>query len=137
MVDQSLLLIPPDEIITKRGRGPGHRLPPNRRLAGFELAGAVRRSYQLSQIREARVSGTTLTRLANVLDLDMRELFLQTRPRARAILNLSRNNPVLSAREQCKNVHLLRRLHSVSEAEMGMLSRVASLGEVPSARQSL
>lgn len=39
--------------------------------------------------------------------------------------------------EQFKDDELLRRLHRLSDSEMGMLSHVASLGEVRSAREFL
>jgi hypothetical protein len=55
--------------------------------------------------------------------------------RVNAMLNRTLDSPVLSAWEQFKNDDLLRGHHSIANAEMEMLSSVASLGEVPSPRE--
>lgn len=76
-----------------------------------------------------------MARLAKVLNLDERGLLFLAQRRLDAMLNRTLDSPVLSSWERFKNDDLLRRRHSISDAEMGMLSSVASLGEVPSLRE--
>lgn len=78
---------------------------------------------------------TIIARLAHVLGLNGRELFLLARPRAHAMLTSASGVPLRSAWEQFKKDDRLRRLHDISNREMRTLSRVASLGEVHSARE--
>jgi transcriptional regulator with XRE-family HTH domain len=99
-----------------------------------EVAKRIKTSQQFVgrlESEKRRPSETTIKRLAKVLGFDTRKLFLLARP---TIFNLS-PTPVLSARKRFKNDNLLRRFHDISDAEMEMLSHVASLGEVRSARE--
>ena len=80
-------------------------------------------------------SDKILTRLAEVLGLDRRELFFLANPRAQALLTPrgrdlppNRRGKISSSNEQ------LRRVHNVTGGEMEMLSRVALLGDVRSTR---
>jgi hypothetical protein len=91
----------------------------------------------LLELGKRGASETIIKRLAKVLGLDRRELFLFMHPGAQTILNLPISNPVLSARKRFKNDNLLRRFHNISVAEMEFLSYVASLREVRSAREFL
>ncbi len=75
-------------------------------------------------------SDTTIVRLAEVLGLDRRELFLLGNAHVRAILGPGPSNQAPSAWEQFRNNHHLRRTHQVTKGEMEMLSSVASLGEI-------
>jgi transcriptional regulator with XRE-family HTH domain len=75
-------------------------------------------------------SDRILIRLAKVLDLDARELLFLRSPHLRAILRQEQNNQDSSAWEQFSNDDRVRRLYSVTNAEMGLLSSVALLGEV-------
>lgn len=79
-------------------------------------------------------SDKILTRLAEVLGLDRRELFFLANPRAQALLSPETASTSVPAWEDFRNNEQLRRVHSISNEEMEMLSRVALLGEVRSAR---
>ena len=79
-------------------------------------------------------SDRVISRLADVLGLDQRELFFLANPRTQALLHPAAATPVLSAWEEFKNDEHVRRLHNITFEEMEMLSRVALLGEVHSPR---
>ena len=79
-------------------------------------------------------SDKILTRLAEVLGLDRRELFFLANPRAQALLSPETASSTIPAWEDFRKNGQLRRVHSISNEEMEMLSRVALLGEVRSAR---
>ncbi len=79
-------------------------------------------------------SDKILTRLTEVLGLDRRELFFLANPRAQALLSPETASTPDSAWEDFRNNDQLRRVHGISNEEMEMLSRVALLGEVRSAR---
>ncbi len=79
-------------------------------------------------------SDKILTRLAEVLGLDRRELFFLANPRAQALLSPEAPSTTIPAWEDFRKNEQLRRVHSISNEEMEMLSRVALLGEVRSAR---
>jgi transcriptional regulator with XRE-family HTH domain len=79
-------------------------------------------------------SDKILTRLAEVLGLDRRELFFLANPRAQALLSPESESTTIPAWEDFRKNEQLRRVHSISNEEMEMLSRVALLGEVRSAR---
>jgi len=105
-------------------------------LTQEQVAQTIRTSQQFlcrPESGKRNPSETIIKRLAKVLGFDARKLFLLARP---TIFNLS-PTPVLSARKRFKNDKLFRRFHDISDAEMEMLSRVASLGEVRSVRQFL
>jgi hypothetical protein len=69
-----------------------------------------------------------------VLGLDRRELFFLANPRAQALLSPETASTTIPAWEDFRKNEQLRRVHSISNEEMEMLSRVALLGEVRSAR---
>jgi transcriptional regulator with XRE-family HTH domain len=82
-------------------------------------------------------SDKIVTRLAEVLGLDRRELFFLANPHTEALLA---NEPDTaeapdSAWEQFRRNDQLRRIHNISNNEMEMLSRVALLGDVQSPRE--
>jgi transcriptional regulator with XRE-family HTH domain len=79
-------------------------------------------------------SDKIVTRLAEVLGLDRRELFFLANPRAHALLNPEGTNDGDSVWEEFRKNDQLRRVHGISNDEMEMLSRVALLGDVRSAR---
>ena len=128
-------------------------------LTQEEVAKRIKVSQSLVQLLESGKRSPrpeVIQPLAEVLGFDARLLFFLARPNARAIFSSSLMarkpgvlnflyykrtkfpaNPVLSARRRFKHDHLLRRFHDISDAEMEMLSRVASLGEVRSAREFL
>ena len=79
-------------------------------------------------------SDKIVTRLAEVLGLDRRDLFFLANPRAQALLSPEAESAAESAWEDFKKNDQLRRLHNISNDEMEMLSRVALLGDVRSPR---
>jgi transcriptional regulator with XRE-family HTH domain len=79
-------------------------------------------------------SDKIVTRLAEVLGLDRRELFFLANPRAQALLTPEAETAADSAWDDFKKNDQIRRVHSISGDEMEMLSRVALLGDVRSAR---
>lgn len=79
-------------------------------------------------------SDKILTRMAEVLGLDRRELFFLANPRALALLSPEIESAPDSAWDDFKNNEQLRRLHNILGDEMEILSRVALLGDVRSPR---
>jgi transcriptional regulator with XRE-family HTH domain len=79
-------------------------------------------------------SDKIVTRLAEVLGLDRRELFFLANPRAQALLNPQVEAESSSAWEDFRKNEQLRRIHQISADEMEMLSRVALLGDARSPR---
>lgn len=79
-------------------------------------------------------SDKILTRLAEVLGLDQREMFFLANPRAQELLSPPVEVEANSAWDDFRRNEQLRRIHNVSNEEMEMLSRVALLGEVRSTR---
>ncbi len=79
-------------------------------------------------------SDKIVTRLAEVLALDRRELFFLANPRAQAILSPEPETDAKSAWEDFRKDDQLRRIHNISGDEMEMLSRVSLLGDVRSPR---
>ena len=79
-------------------------------------------------------SDETLTRLAEVLGLDRRELFFLANPRAHALLSPESKSTTDSTWNDFRKNEQLRRVHHIASDEMEMLSRVALVGNVPSAR---
>ena len=79
-------------------------------------------------------SDKIVTRLAEVLGLDRREVFFLANPRAQALLSPKAESTPASAWEDFRKNEQLRRIHNISSDEMEMLSRVALLGDVRSPR---
>ncbi|HEY6417490.1 MAG TPA: helix-turn-helix domain-containing protein [Candidatus Binataceae bacterium] len=79
-------------------------------------------------------SDKIVTRLAEVLGLDRRDLFFLANPRAQALLSPEPENSAVSAWEEFKKNEQMRRVHNITVEEMDMLGRVALLGEVRSPR---
>ncbi|HKV55908.1 MAG TPA: helix-turn-helix domain-containing protein [Candidatus Binataceae bacterium] len=81
-------------------------------------------------------SGRILSRLAEVLGFERRELFFLANPDAVELLapNDSRNDKRSSAWEAFRHDDRVRRRYNISSDEMEMLSRVALMGEINSAR---
>jgi len=81
-------------------------------------------------------SNKIVTRLAEVLGFDNRELFFLANPLTEALLSAQpeRAEGSVSAWDQFRKNDQLRRVHNVSNDEMEMLSQVALLGEVQSPR---
>lgn len=79
-------------------------------------------------------SDKIVTRLAEVLGLDRREMFFLANPRAQELLSPAVAAEANSAWDDFKRNEQLRRVHNVTNEEMEMLSRVALLGDVRSTR---
>jgi transcriptional regulator with XRE-family HTH domain len=79
-------------------------------------------------------SDKIVTRLAEVLGLDRREMFFLANPRAQELLSPAVAAEANSAWDDFRRNEQLRRIHNVTSEEMEMLSRVALLGEVRSTR---
>lgn len=81
-------------------------------------------------------SNEIVTRLAEVLGFDNRELFFLANPHTHALLSPKSENTEgsISAWEQFRENEQLRRIHNVTNGEMDMLSQVALLGEIQSPR---
>jgi len=79
-------------------------------------------------------SDKIVTRLAEVLGLDRRELFFLANPRAQALLNPEPEVKSSSTWEEFKKNDQLRRIHNITSEEMEMLSQVALLGDIRAQR---
>ncbi|MGO9800406.1 MAG: hypothetical protein ACLPQ0_13180, partial [Candidatus Binatus sp.] len=79
-------------------------------------------------------SDKIVSRLAEVLGLDRREVFFLANPRAQALLTPAPDVDAKSAWEDFRKDDQLRRIHNITGDEMEMLSRVALLGDVRSPR---
>jgi transcriptional regulator with XRE-family HTH domain len=82
-------------------------------------------------------SDTVLARLAKVLDLDPRGLFLSANPTAERLIKSTEAVNGTSAWDALRRDKDFQRLHNITSAEMKFLSRVAQLGEVASRRDFL
>jgi transcriptional regulator with XRE-family HTH domain len=79
-------------------------------------------------------SDKVVTRLAEVLGLDRRELFFLANPRAQALLNPEPETKTSSSWEEFKKNEQMRRIHNITSEEMDMLSQVALLGDIRAQR---
>ncbi|HUO05476.1 MAG TPA: helix-turn-helix domain-containing protein [Candidatus Binataceae bacterium] len=79
-------------------------------------------------------SDKVLTRIAEVLALDQREMFLLANPHAKELLRTDSESEADSAWEEFRTSEQLRRAHNITDQEMEMLGSVAMLGEVRSPR---
>jgi hypothetical protein len=81
-------------------------------------------------------SDKIVTRLAEVLGFDNRELFFLANPHTEALLSVQpeRAEGSVSTLDQFRKNEQLRRIHNVSNDEMNMLSQAALLGEIQSPR---
>ena len=79
-------------------------------------------------------SDKIVTRLADVLGLERRELYFLANPGARELLHTRPAPSSASAWDSFRKDERLRRIHSITPEEMEMLSRVALMGEVRSER---
>lgn len=79
-------------------------------------------------------SHKTLTRLAEVLGLDRRELFFLANPGALALVSPDIKSKIDSSWDDFRKNEQLRRVHNIASDEMEMLSQVALLSGVLSSR---
>lgn len=79
-------------------------------------------------------SSEIVTRLADVLGFDRRELFFLANPQAKEILHPAEPPKATSAWEEFRRDDQLRRIHNINAKEMKMLLQVALMGQVRSSR---
>jgi transcriptional regulator with XRE-family HTH domain len=79
-------------------------------------------------------SDKVLGRIAEVLGLDLRDLFFLANPRAVDFLRPKETLTKQSAWEEFRKDSRFRRLHNITDDEMEMLSRVTQMGEISSPR---
>jgi len=79
-------------------------------------------------------SDKVLSRLAEVLGLERRELFFLANPGAVELLKTKEPSSKRSAWDEFRKDDRLRRVHNVSQEEMSMLAQVAAMGEVSTPR---
>jgi transcriptional regulator with XRE-family HTH domain len=80
-------------------------------------------------------SDKVLSRLAEVLALDRRELFFLANPGTVELLKTQDGSGKRSAWDEFRKDDRLRRTLSIASDEMDLLSRLASMGEIQSARE--
>jgi transcriptional regulator with XRE-family HTH domain len=79
-------------------------------------------------------SDEILTRMADVLGFDRRELFFVANPTTRAMLTPEAELPDSSAWDEFRNDRQVHQLHQINARELEMLSQVAMMGEIRSSR---
>jgi transcriptional regulator with XRE-family HTH domain len=79
-------------------------------------------------------SSEIVTRLADVLGFDRRELFFLANPQAKELLHPAEPPKGNSAWEEFRHDDQLRRIHNINAKEMKMLLQVALMGQVRSSR---
>ena len=79
-------------------------------------------------------SEKVVTKLADVLGLERRELFFLANPGAKALLSQQAPFSTASAWDEFRKDDRLRRIHNITGEEMDMLSHVALMGDVRSSR---
>jgi len=79
-------------------------------------------------------SDKVLSRVAEVLGLDRRDLFFLANPRAVELLRTPEEGKGKSAWEEFRKDERIRRTHNITTDEMEMLSSVAVMGDVGSSR---
>jgi transcriptional regulator with XRE-family HTH domain len=79
-------------------------------------------------------SEKVVTKLADVLGLDRREMFFLANPGAKALLSQQAPSNTASAWDEFRKDDRLRRVHNITGEEMDMLSHVALMGDVRSSR---
>jgi DNA-binding XRE family transcriptional regulator len=79
-------------------------------------------------------SEKVVTKLADVLGLERRELFFLANPGAKALLSQQPPCSTASPWDDFRKDDRLRRVHNITGEEMEMLSHVALMGDVRSSR---
>jgi len=109
-------------------------------LTQEELAARIRTSTPyIGHIESGKrhPSDEILTRIADVLGFDRRELFFVANPTTRAMLTPPEQPSDSSAWEEFRQDQQLHQLHQINGRELEMLSQVAMMGEVRSSRDFL
>ena len=79
-------------------------------------------------------SQKVLTKLADILKMDRRELFFLANPGTKALVSEPPAPDALSVWEAFRKDHRLRQIHNITEQEIQTLSQVALMGDVRSPR---
>ena len=79
-------------------------------------------------------SDKVLSRLAEVLGLDRRELFFLANPRAVELLRTEQTGNEQSAWDEFHKKDRIRRSHNIKADEMALLTAVSQMGEIRSPR---
>jgi len=79
-------------------------------------------------------SDEIVTRLADALGFDRRELYFLANPHAKALLHPAEPSKADSAWEEFRRDEKIKRIHNINAKEMNMLSQVALMGQVRSSR---
>ena len=79
-------------------------------------------------------SDDIVTRLADALGFERRELFFLATPKAKELLHPPVRAEAKSAWEEFRHDEKLRRIHNINALDMKMLSQVALMGQVRSSR---
>jgi len=106
-------------------------------LTQEELAARIRTSTPyIGHIESGKrhPSDEILTRIADVLGFDRRELFFVANPTTRAMLTPKPQPAEGSAWDEFRVDQQLHQLHQINSRELDMLSQVAMMGEVRSSR---
>jgi len=115
----------------------GHVIRERRRalhLTQEKLAGQLRISAPYIGFLESgkrRPSDRVISKLAEVLGLDGAELILLAKPQLRTLISSSQESKASAWEELCSDGRL-HEVHKISDQEMGLLSRVAGMGDVRS-----
>jgi len=83
---------------------------------------------------QRRPSDKIVIRIADVLGLDCRELYLLAKPEARELLEQRTQSSADSIWESFRKDKRLHHVHNITREEMELLSRIALLGDVRSER---
>jgi len=78
-------------------------------------------------------SDEIVTRLADALGFERREMFFLANPKAKELLHTTEPESKVSAWDEFRQDDRTRRSYAISPQEMDMLNRVALMGEVRSA----
>jgi transcriptional regulator with XRE-family HTH domain len=106
-------------------------------LTQHEVAQRIKTSTSYVGHLEASMrhpSDKVLSRLAEVLGLERRDLFFLANPDAVELLKSKETPSKRSAWDEFRRDDRLRRVHNVSQEEMDVLAQVAWLGEVGTPR---
>ena len=81
-----------------------------------------------------RPSILVISRLAAVLGLDQRDLFMLANPKAADLITPNESESRKSAWNEFRTAMQIQRAHQITAEEMKLLSKIAAMGEVSSPR---
>lgn len=107
------------------------------KLAQEEVARRIKMSAPYVVLLEAdkrHPSGQAIVKLADVLGLDARDLFLLANPNVGSIISDHQSSEGTSAWDAFVQEEKFREIHKITDQEMQTLSHVAVMGQVRSSR---